>query len=40
MEEVLRRSPELLSFLQCDARLPDAREQAMVDIICARILGK
>ena len=40
IEEVLRRSPEILSFLQCDARLSDAPSQKMADLLCSRIVGK
>jgi hypothetical protein len=37
---MLRRSPEIVSFLRCDARLPDGRAQAMIDSICAQVLAK
>jgi hypothetical protein len=40
IDAVLRRSPEIVSFLRCDARLPDERAQAMIDSICARVLAK
>jgi hypothetical protein len=39
-ELALRRSPELLEFLQCDVPLSDAREQAMNALICARVTGR
>lgn len=39
IEAELRRSPEILDFLQCGAQVPDGRGQAMFDLICARILG-
>jgi len=40
IEAVLQRSPEIASFLQCDARLPDARVQAFIDSICAQVLPR
>jgi hypothetical protein len=40
VEEVLRRSPEVLSFLQCETAMPDGKGQAMIDVICARVVGK
>ena len=39
-ELALRRSPELLRFLQCEAQLGDQREQAVADLICARFTGR
>ncbi len=35
----IRRSPELIEFLQCDAPLPglQAYEQQMFDTMCARV---
>ena len=39
-EIVIRRSPELIAYLRCDLKLPDARQQAMIDIICAQVIGK
>ena len=39
-EIVIRRSPELVAYLRCDLKLPDARKQAMMDIICAQVIGK
>ena len=35
-ELAVRRSSELLQFLQCDAQHGDQREQAIADLICAR----
>src|SRR5580704_2033139 len=35
-ELAVRRSPEVLQFLQCDAQFGDQREQAIADLICAR----
>lgn len=40
MEEVLRRSSEVVSFLRCDAAMPGGKGQAMVDRICAHVLGR
>jgi hypothetical protein len=39
-ELAVRRSPELLEFLQCDAQLSDARQQALTAVICARFTGR
>jgi hypothetical protein len=39
-ELALRRSPELLEFLQCDAQLGDPREQTLTALICARFTGR
>ena len=38
--ETLRQSPEILSFLRCDTRLPDPLIQKMAEIVCASTLGK
>jgi hypothetical protein len=40
IEEVLRRSPQIVSYLGCDERLPDGLAQKMIDIICARIIAR
>ena len=40
IELAIRRSPELIAFLRCDVKLPDAQQQAMMDIICAQVLGR
>lgn len=40
IEAVLRRSEEIVSFLRCDARMPDARVQPLIDSVCAQVLGK
>jgi hypothetical protein len=40
VEEVLRRSQEIVSFLQCEAAMPDGKGQAMIDRICAQVLGR
>lgn len=39
-EIVIRRSPELVAYLRCDLKLPDAQQQAMMDVICAQVIGK
>ncbi len=39
IEQVLRRSEEIVSFLQCDARMPDAPTRAILDIVCAKVVG-
>jgi len=40
IELVLERSPELVAYLRCDARLADARKQMAIDLLCARYRGK
>ena len=40
VEEILRRSPEILSFLRCQTAMPDGKGQAMIDLICAQVIGK
>lgn len=40
IEPVLRRSPEIVTFLQCDARLPDERVQAVIETVCRQVLGQ
>jgi len=35
LRTLLKRSPELVAYLRCDARLDDARMQQMMDFICA-----
>lgn len=40
IDQLIARSPELVAYLRCDAKIPDARKQAMVDILCARYSGK
>lgn len=40
VEDILRQSPELVSFLRCDTRLPDPLLQQMAEIVCARVLGR
>jgi hypothetical protein len=40
IEALVRRSPELFSFLRCDKRLPDPQVQHMIDLICAQMRGQ
>jgi hypothetical protein len=40
IEVIIRRNPELYSFLRCDAKLPDANAQATFDSRCARMKAK
>jgi hypothetical protein len=40
IDEVIARSPELVAYLRCDANVPDARQQTMVDILCSRYRGR
>lgn len=40
VEGMLRRSQEILSFLQCEAAMPDGKGLAMIDRICAQVLGR
>lgn len=40
IDAAIRRSPELVSYLRCDLKLPDARQQAMMDVLCSRYTGK
>lgn len=35
VEAIIRRSPELFAYLRCDAKLPDSKDQVMIDSICA-----
>jgi hypothetical protein len=37
---VIARSPELVAYLRCDLKLPDPKQQAMMDVVCARLTGK
>jgi len=36
---IIRRSPDLVEFLRCDARVPDSNAQPMFDAMCARVTG-
>jgi hypothetical protein len=39
-EIVIRRSSELVAYLRCDVKLSDARQQSMMDSICAQVIGR
>lgn len=36
---LLQRSPELIDFLRCDARVPDPKARPMLDVVCAQMRG-
>jgi hypothetical protein len=38
--QTLRSSPEIVSFLKCDARLADPLMQKMSETVCANVLGR
>jgi hypothetical protein len=40
LHDVLRMSPRLVAFLQCDIRSADAREQAAFDRLCAQVVAR
>jgi hypothetical protein len=40
VEETMRRSQEIRSFLRCDTRLDDPLAQKMSELVCARVLGQ
>lgn len=40
LEALVRRSPELFSFLRCDTPLPDPQAQHMLDLLCAQMRGQ
>jgi hypothetical protein len=40
IDEVMRRSPDIVSFLQCETRLSDPLQQKFADIVCANVIGK
>ena len=40
IDAAIARSPELVSFLRCDLKLPDLRQQSMIDVLCGRYGGK
>ena len=40
IEQVLRRSSELVAFLRCDASLPDPLAQEMVRMVCGELLNR
>jgi hypothetical protein len=37
IDEIVSRNPELYEFLRCDARVPDANVQPMIDAVCERM---
>lgn len=37
IESIVRRSPDLLSFLRCDSKVPDSQVQSMLDAVCAQM---
>jgi hypothetical protein len=37
IQEVLRRSEKLVTFLRCHERLADAKLQAMMDLLCSQV---
>jgi|SRR5687767_14806420 len=37
IEAIIRRSPDLFSFLRCDSRVPDSKVQSMLDAVCAQM---
>jgi hypothetical protein len=38
--DVIVRSSELVAYLRCDAKVADKQKQMMVDLLCARYMGK
>ena len=40
VEETMRRSQEIRSFLRCDTRPDDPLAQKMSELVCARVLGQ
>jgi hypothetical protein len=40
IQSVLKRSPKLVAYLRCDARLPDPGIQRVMDIVCGQVSGK
>ena len=40
IEVAIRRSPELIEFMGCDRKLPNPRQQATMDVMCARYSGR
>jgi hypothetical protein len=40
IDTVIARSSELKAYLRCDLKLPDAMQQTMMDVLCARYAGK
>jgi hypothetical protein len=40
IDTTILSSPDLIAYLRCDVRLPDARKQAIVDVVCSPFAGK
>jgi len=40
VEAIVRRSPEIYEFLRCDASVPDANTQEVIETLCARMKPK
>jgi hypothetical protein len=40
VEQAIRKSAELVSYLRCDLKLPNPGQQAMMDILCGRVTGR
>ena len=36
---LIKTSPRLVEFLRCDAKSPTGRGQALLDVLCERVLG-
>jgi len=40
IDAVIARSPELASYLRCDLKLDDPRQQRTMETLCARFTGR
>jgi hypothetical protein len=40
IDAAIRRSAELIEFVRCDLKLPDERQQAVMNVLCGRIAGR
>lgn len=40
VDGILRRSPEILSFLRCDVALPGGKGQASIGRLCDQVRGR
>jgi hypothetical protein len=40
IDAVIAKSQELRTYMRCDAQLPDARQQALIDVLCSRYVSK
>jgi hypothetical protein len=36
-DAIVKRTPELFEFLQCDVTLPDPNQQAMMALVCGQM---